>query len=135
MRTSRQRDKARPVAVPGGRQGRLPRAKGVAPFKPPGATPNALRWPWSVRAADLARLDRFVAAIPDADLRAAAVAVVGEGLRRRYRLSQLMCGNAPENYDGLLGLLLTHLQRSAAALPSYERSRAAADTRQGCDGG
>jgi hypothetical protein len=79
-----------------------------------------LRWPWSINAADLAKLDRFVARIADDDLRTAAHVVLGEGLRRRYRLSQITCGYPTEGYSGLLGLL-DHPQGSAAARTLNER--------------
>ena len=84
--------------------------EGVVPVSDAGTTPEALRWPWSVRAADLARIDRFIADIADDRLRAEAVEALSEGLRRRYRVSQLACGFAPDGYRGLLGLLLDRIQ-------------------------
>jgi hypothetical protein len=113
MTTSHYREQARPLAVAAEGERHPPRANGAAPSTSSGAAPDA--WPWSVGAGDLARLDRFVSAIQDNDLRDAARAVVTEGLRRRYRLSQVTCGYSVERYEGLLGLLLEHLQSSVAA--------------------
>jgi hypothetical protein len=45
--------------------------------------------------------------ITDDDVRAAAIAAVNEGLRRRYRFSQIICGVKLERYRGVLDVLVT----------------------------
>jgi hypothetical protein len=78
-----------------------------------GTGPKAI-WHHSIKVADLARLDDFCERIPDAQLRERAQAMLNEGLRRRYVVAQLCCGNRLERFDGLLGLLVSELEKVAA---------------------
>ena len=69
--------------------------------------------------------------IRDPVVREAAERVVAEGLRRRYELTQLLCGFPVETFPGLLGLLAAAIPPPSIAAvrtpASVERTAAAND--------